>query len=314
MRAHLHLHLEPNERKRRQLGGPAVAYGSPARFFDAHRLDGAGRLRVSLDDLRYFLHDLHREQKSQGAGYVELRFSPRRFTAAPAEADAGAEASGAGTGIGAVVAYLSELAGAYTAPVIRLILLMNRDTPAAGIEEFESLIAAGLPDAIAGIDLAGDEIRFPDVGRFEQCFRLARSAGLGTTVHAGEFGGPEHIWTALDRLGAGRIGHGIAAAGCRSLADRLRRDQVLLEVSVSSNVGLGAVSDVAAHPLRWLAENGIPVCLNSDVPLHLGTTLDDEHRLAATVMGGGPDSCRIFDDYALRYRFREPAGPPAAAS
>jgi adenosine deaminase len=288
--SHLHLHLEPNERKRRQLGHiSSTSDINAATFFKAHSVDGPDRLPVTLGDLRLFFEDLHEEQRSQGVEYVEVRFSPRRFAQA--------------AGIAALLNLVSALALDCSSPVVRLILLINRDSPVSYIKLLEHEIGNGLPKAFVGIDLAGDERRYPDVTQFITCFDLARCAGLGITVHAGEFGGPEHIWMALDDLGASRIGHGVAAGRERSLTARLMDDDVLLEMSLTSNVGLGSVGDLASHPLPWLLESGVPVCLNSDVPLHLGTDLADERRLAAALLGANSPAFDFLDECAVRHRF-----------
>jgi adenosine deaminase len=288
MITHLHLHLEPNERKRRQLGIDRVAYSSAKDFFDEHKLDNTDRLAISLSDLPSFIHNLHGEQRAQDVKYVELRFSPRRFT-------------NDGEQLSVLLPLVSGMALQYSEPVIRLILLINRDSPSDYIKMIEDALIDGLPMAFVGLDLAGDETRYPDVNEFERCFSLARSAGLGVTVHAGEFGGAEHIWMALDRLGANRIGHGTAAGGQRALAARLRNDGILVEVSLTSNLGLGAVKNPSVHPLRWFLANGVAVSLNSDIPLHLGTTLADERRLAVDIIGS--DSNNFFEYCAMRHRF-----------
>ena len=68
----------------------------------------------------------------------------------------------------------------------------------------------------------------------------ARRLGLGFTVHAGEMGPPGSIVEALDVLDADRIDHGVAAIRDPELLERLVRDQVVLDLCPSSNVGTGA--------------------------------------------------------------------------
>ncbi len=296
MTTHLHVHLEPNERKRRQLGRARQSYSNAEEFFAEHSLDNPERLPVSLSDLGYFIRELHAEQYSEGVSYVEMRLSPRRFLS-PA------------TPLSAVLEEASQAASALADPVLKLILLVNRDSSGELVDMCEAAIADGLPLSFVGVDLAGDEIRFPDVTRFANCFRAARLAGLGVTVHAGEFGSEDGIWDAIEKLGAQRIGHGVSIAGHYELARRLSADGVLVESSVTSNIGLGAVRSLDAHPLPWLLENGVPVCLNTDVPLHLGTKLADERELASVLLGGDSAALVSMEEAAREHRFR---GPPAA--
>lgn len=290
MTTHLHVHLEPNERKRRQLGRAKQRYSTSREFFAEHDLDNPDRLSVDLHDLECFIEELHAEQRAQGVSYAEMRLSPRRFLSPDIS-------------LSQVLSAASRVASLLTDPVLKLILLVNRDSSREYIEICKSAIAAGLPSSFVGVDLAGDEIRFPDTGRFESCFLSARSAGLGVTVHAGEFGSEESVWDAIERLGATRIGHGVSIGGCRELARRLSADQILVETSLTSNVALGAVPSLKAHPFPWLLDNGVSVSLNTDVPLHLGTSLADEWRLASLLLDGDAGALRLTEESAARHCF-----------
>lgn len=244
---HLHCHLEPAERKWRQLGiWKREIRGSPV-FFERHNLDGKN-VKTSLEDLQAFLRELHDEQAHDGCSYVEVRLSPRRFLID-------------GYHWQDILSPASRTVMSMTEPEVRLILLVNRDSPEDFVLEVESMIESGLPRAFVGIDLAGDELRFPDVGPFKRCFSKGAKSGLGVTVHAGEFGGEANVWAALDELGAQQIGHGIASASSRSLLRRLSVDHILMELSITSNLALGAVPSADAHPLPDLMNWGIPgVC------------------------------------------------------
>ena len=54
-------------------------------------------------------------------------------------------------------------------------------------------------------------------------FNEGRDAGWHITVHAGEEGGPDNIWQAVEELGAERIGHGVSAAQDPMLMELSRR-------------------------------------------------------------------------------------------
>ena len=271
MISHLHLHLEPEERKRASLGYGRLEYRSREQFFDAHRLERGDRFAVASSDLTDFLHQMHQEQRAQSVDYVELRLSPRRFIADGMTWCEFLQVSHAA---------LNRLAD----PVVRAILLVNRDSPRPLIDEFQERLEQGPPPTFVGLDLAGDELRFPDAAPFSSLFEAARTRGLGVTVHAGEFGGEESVWQALDDLGASRIGHGLAAGTSAALLERLRRDSILVETSLGSNVSLGAVTSLQAHPARMLFEHDIPLCFNADVPLHTGRSFHDELGMAAKLL------------------------------
>ena len=106
--------------------------------------------------------------------------------------------------------------------------------------------------------IGGSEERGP-AERFTEVFAFAKSAGLRLVAHAGESTGPESVWAAL-KLGAERIGHGIAAARDAELMRQLRERDIPLEICLTSNLHTGAVRSIAeARGLKmhgfiaWLA-------------------------------------------------------------
>ncbi|NUP17961.1 MAG: hypothetical protein HOZ81_18090 [Streptomyces sp.] len=288
---HLHLHLEPEERKRRALGLPSRRPSSSEAFFHSHRVDTPDRIQVSGHDLGQFLRDVHAEQSAQGVDYVEVRVSPRRFVTD-------------GVSLEDVLGITHRVLGALRDPYVRAVLLLNRDSPDETLEECAAALAH-LPATFVGVDLAGDERRHPEVNRFQAFCSTAHETGHGVTVHAGEFGSARHIWWALDRLGAQRIGHGIAAASSKALMDRLARDHIHVEVSLTSNEALGAVRDIAQHPVRTMIEHGVPVSFNADVPLHTGRSFLAEISTAASVLNCTISEVLAMQQQALAFCFSE---------
>ena len=127
---------------------------------------------------------------------------------------------------------------------------------------------------------------------FAAAFDLARDAGLGITVHAGELSGWESVSDALDALKPSRIGHGVRAIENPDLVRRLADEQILLECCPGSNIALGVYGDFASHPFANLAKAGVPVTLNSDDPPYFHTDLAREYEIAATYFG--------YDDEMLK--------------
>ena len=111
---------------------------------------------------------------------------------------------------------------------------------------------------------------------------LAADAGLGITVHAGEFS-PANIHSALSVPGIARIGHAVHAAFDTVLLDELIEAQITVECCLTSNVVLGAVPTLEDHPVRTFVDAGIPVTLSSDDPISLDTTIEAEYQLAASL-------------------------------
>ncbi len=196
---------------------------------------------------------------------------------------------------------------------------MRRAKDATGIEG--RLIATGLrhkgPDAVlaaaqyivdhphplvTGFGMAGDE-RMHHPKDFAPAFDLARDAGLGITVHAGELSGWESVADALDALKPSRIGHGVRAIENPDLVKRLADEQILLECCPGSNISLGVYPDFGAHPFAELARAGVAVTLNSDDPPYFHTDLAREYEIAKTHFGYNEDMLTAVTATALKAAF-----------
>lgn len=237
------------------------------------------------------LAEFHAEQRTQSVDYVEVRLSPRRFL-------------DGGFTLNAFLSTAHTFFSRWTDPVVRGILLVNRDSSDQYIDHIESAISAGgLPSSIVGLDLAGDERKFPESGRFTHLYASARAAGLGLTAHAGESGGPEQVWRAIDELGARRIGHGVSAGRSRSLLRRLAADQIMIEVSLGSSEALGAVRAATDHPLPIFIDCGVPVSFSTDTPINTGLTLADEMLLARRCLGVDEEALWKMQSRAAAFAF-----------
>ena len=142
-------------------------------------------------------------------------------------------------------------------------------------------------------------------------FAAAIAAGLHSVPHAGEMSGPETIWEALNGLQAERIGHGISCLADPALVAYLRETQIPLEVCPTSNVCTRQVPDLAAHPLPQLLDEGLFVTLNSDDPPMFGTSLTQEYRQAAAVLGLSRDQLASLARNGARASFLDREGKQA---
>ncbi len=145
-------------------------------------------------------------------------------------------------------------------------------------------VLAQRPAGTVGFGLGGPEIGVDRAG-FAGPFAAAREAGLRSLPHAGETTGPATVWSALQDLGAERIGHGIGAIADPGLLEHLAGHRIPLEVCPTSNLRTGAVRSLAEHPLPRLLRAGVPVTLNTDDPGMFGCDLVGEYRVAHEVLG-----------------------------
>ncbi|RPI22205.1 MAG: adenosine deaminase [Acidobacteria bacterium] len=132
---------------------------------------------------------------------------------------------------------------------------------------------------IVGIGLGGDENSLP-MRQYEKVFHWAKANGLFIHAHAGEIGGPEQVWDAVNVLGANRIGHGIQAARDPRLMEYLRNHAIALDVCLTSNVRTRAWAPISSHPFGLLRKRGVPVTLSTDDPGVFQTTLTEEYLKA----------------------------------
>jgi len=138
-------------------------------------------------------------------------------------------------------------------------------------------LRAALPfrEQFIGVGLDSSELGFPP-SLFVDAFALARAEGLHRVAHAGEEGGPDYVWEALDLLGVERIDHGNRAMEDPELVARLREEQVPITVCPLSNIALKtAPPELAEHPLPTMMAEGLLVSINSDDPAYFGGYIDD---------------------------------------
>ena len=87
---------------------------------------------------------------------------------------------------------------------------------------------------------------------------MAREAGLGITVHAGELAGWESVAAALDHLRPTRIGHGVRAIENSDLVARIADEGVVLEICPVSNIELKNLRQLCHAPVSKAARRRLP--------------------------------------------------------
>jgi aminodeoxyfutalosine deaminase len=189
---------------------------------------------------------------------------------------------------------------------VRWIVDINRSIPA---DERAYWADQALEFAIGGRDagvvafgLSGPEAGNPPEP-FAPWFERARAAGLHSVPHAGELAGPESVWGAIRALHAERISHGVRAVEDPALVAYLAERRIVLDVCPTSNVCLGVVPSLAAHPLRRLHESGVPITVNFDCPPMFGSTLSDEVALLCGPLGLDGAAADEIVANGLRYGF-----------
>ncbi|MDQ7028999.1 MAG: adenosine deaminase [Ardenticatenia bacterium] len=276
------------------------------------------RQRIEFDGVRNFTHFLNRfavlrqlytcreaieqvaweaveDAAAEHIRYLELRFSPDHF------------ASYAGFDMEAVTTWILNVAGeAARAHNIRVryVLTIARNYDEKTAAEILAIALRHRDRGVVGLDLAGNELLYPDIS-FADLFARAREEGLGVTVHAGEAGSAASVWKAVEELGAHRIGHGIRSVDDAHLLRVLRERRIALEVCLTSNVQTGVVPSLLDHPLPRLVRAGVPLTLCSDDPRISHITLTDEWRNALD-LGLSIEQLVEFTVQAVEHAFLTP--------
>jgi adenosine deaminase len=224
-------------------------------------------LMQTEEQLRLVTLDLFEQLRRDHVLYAEIRFapllhlenglSPREVVATVEAATAEAVSS---TGIEA-----------------RLILCTLRHYSEAQSLETVQLVEQFRGTTVAGYDIAADEAGYP-IDAHVAAFQYAREKGIPCTAHCGEALGPESVWETLEHFGPSRLGHGVRSIEDPALLERLRRQQIHLEVCPTCNVVVDACDTYADHPVDRLYRAGLSVGVNTDARTLGNITLSQEYE------------------------------------
>lgn len=167
---------------------------------------------------------------------------------------------------------------------VGLILQIGRDESLETASQIVDIALAYRDKGVVGLDLAGDEVRYPARG-FVDVFRRAQQEGLNITIHAGEAAGAQNVREAIELLGAQRIGHGLRTIENSDVVRLVRDRGVTLEVCPTSNLQTGIVRCLRLHPLADLMMLGLRVTINTDDPSVSDTTLTEEYMVVMLTVG-----------------------------
>lgn len=226
------------------------------------------------DDYARLSEDYLSSLARDGAIYAEFFISPDHALKAGLSPKTYTDALGEGI----------ARANAKTGIEARMIVTGVRHFGEAGVEQAARFAAKSGNPLVAGFGLAGDE-RIGDFEDFVRAFEIAREAGLGITVHAGELTGWQTVESALDHIRPARVGHGVRAIENADLVRRIADEGIVLECCPGSNVALGVFAGFAEHPFAALRNAGCKVTLNSDDPPYFSTSLQREYDFAAKHFG-----------------------------
>ncbi|MEZ4592754.1 MAG: adenosine deaminase [Chloroflexota bacterium] len=202
--------------------------------------------------------------------YLELRFSPQALTRVRGFAMADAADW--------VIESVAQAEADYDIQVGLIVTLVRHD-PIQQARHVAEIAFERFGRGIVGLDLAGDEVKFPS-RPFTPLFKEAKQVGLGITVHAGEWASAYGVREAVLDLFADRIGHGVRTLENSEILRLVRDHQTAFEVCLTSNLQTGVVHQMNHHPLVDMLDVGLNATINTDDPSISDCTLTDEYEIA----------------------------------
>ena len=191
----------------------------------------------SRADITRITREVIEDCAAEGTVHAELRFSPAFIQGL--------------TGLSLVEAVEAVLDGAREVPAGMSVSFILGTPQPRGVEvawDTVKLARDYLSSGVRGVDIS-DDTRIRSLEEYQAPMEWARSEGLGVTIHAGEAEGPESVRTAVERLGATRLGHGVRAVECDEVLELAVARGVVFEVCPTSNIHTRVAESYENHPM-----------------------------------------------------------------
>ena len=159
---------------------------------------------------------------------------------------------------------------------VKLILCMMRNDSKIDNLKVINLAKKHLKKEVVGIDLAGDENAYP-TKEFKDLFDYANELKIPITIHSGESTNYIEVEEALN-MHAKRIGHGIRSIDNFDLINKLKNNNILLEICPTSNVQTNSVDVYQNHPIKLFSLLGVLYSINTDNRLVSNINLSTEYK------------------------------------
>ena len=124
-----------------------------------------------------------------------------------------------------------------------ILLMMDRRFPKEKNVIIAKKAARFSGEGVVGLDIAGPLTKTFRVEDLIDPVAIARSAGLGITIHTGEVTGADEVWKVVNLLKPDRIGHGIRSVEDPKLLVHLAKQYIALDVCPISNIQTSGMKD-----------------------------------------------------------------------
>jgi adenosine deaminase len=170
----------------------------------------------------------------------------------------------------------------------RMILDIDKPSGAGAAEELIDLAELCDRDLLIGIGGDAGE-RDVDLAALAGPFAKARGRGWHTTMHLGEEGPVADVRVGVSTLCLERIDHGVCLSDDPSLMAEVIGRGIPLTCCPTSNVRIGVVPSIEAHPIATMRDAGVLVTVNSDNAEMFGVDMADELSSVSGAFGWNLD-------------------------
>ena len=228
--------------------------------------DNAVDLMQTKEELELVTIDLFKQLKKDNVLYVEIRFAPLLHTNKDLSSDQVVEI------ISKITFEQSKIFGIHAG----LILCTLRHYNSSQSMETVHLVNKFRNTNVVGFDIAADEAGYP-LDEHIDAFKFAAKNKIYCTAHAGEALGYKNVLDTLNKIKPSRIGHGVRSVEDEDLLNRLKIDNIHLELCPTSNIVTKVYDRFKDHPIDQLFKKGLSISINSDGRTISDTSLNNEY-------------------------------------
>ena len=230
--------------------------------------DRAVELMQTKKELELVTSDLFKQLKKDNVIYAEIRFAPLLHV------DKGLSSYE----VVKIVSKISKEESKKTGIKVGLILCTLRHFREDQAMETVKLVNDFKDSNVIGFDIAADEAGFT-LENHIKAFEFAKNNNISCTAHAGEALGAESVLETLDKLMPKRIGHGVRSIEDPILIDRIKKQNIHLEICPTSNIVTKVYKDYLNHSVDELYKKELSISINSDGRTISDTNLNKEYAL-----------------------------------
>lgn len=159
---------------------------------------------------------------------------------------------------------------------------VNRNDGPNRLVEMKNLLSQFRNSCYIGIDLNGDEKKFP-TSFFISELRNILDKKINLSVHFGEENSRLIAIDDVFTIKPLRIGHGLSLAYDTNTINYLIKNDIVLEICLSSNLSTKVVDKLSEHPVLIFEQYKIPYVLATDDMAFFNTTLSNEYQLLRSI-------------------------------